>query len=136
MKNLIYLSPLLCILLLITSCTKDALNPGPNPGPGTGPSGCDSSQLVTYQLTNTTGIAGYVIAFSGQKNATFNFPANGTTTISVKPGTYNVFIYDPGNYTMHDIALNDQAHVRESGARYDSVVVTSCNGPQFVSITE
>jgi hypothetical protein len=135
MKSLIYSLVLLSIFFLIASCNKDeALKPITNPG---GPQlACDSTQSVNYQLTNSTGIATYEIAFSGQKNYTFNFPANGTTIISVKPGTYDVFIYSPGDYQVNSISLNNLNPTKEAGARYDGVVISPCNSAQSAVITQ
>jgi hypothetical protein len=136
MKKLFYSFALLIIVLSVASCNKnDALQPQKISDPASASSGCNATQLVTYQLTNSTGIATYEIAFSGQQNYTFSFPANGSTTIAVKPGTYNVFVYSPGNYSVHSISLNALVQpIKESGARYDGVVISPCSGPQSVTI--
>ena len=121
MKKLFYSFALLIIVLSVASCNKnDALQPQKISDPASASSGCNATQLVTYQLTNSTGIATYEIAFSGQQNYTFSFPANG---------------YSPGNYSVHSISLNALVQpIKESGARYDGVVISPCSGPQSVTI--
>jgi hypothetical protein len=98
--------------------------------------GCDTSKLVNYVITNSTGIASYEIAFGGAENYTFAFPANGSTTIAVKPGVYSIFIYSPGNYSEHNFYLGDQGPVKESGARMDNVKVSACSAPNSVKIAQ
>ncbi|HEY2580805.1 MAG TPA: hypothetical protein VGI43_03315 [Mucilaginibacter sp.] len=126
MKNLIYLSALLCFILFVASCTKnDAIKP--QNVSDTGLTACDSTKKVNYVLSNSTGDDSYEIAFAGQQNYTFPIPANGTATVSVKPGTYSIYVYSPGNYAEHTFSLNGLGVAKESGARYDNVSISGCS---------
>ncbi|HEY2580806.1 MAG TPA: hypothetical protein VGI43_03320 [Mucilaginibacter sp.] len=139
MKNLICLSALSSVIL-IASCTKGDLavpeNGAKSLSPVSAPAACDSAKFVNYVLTNLTGIPSYVIAFSGPQNYTFTIPASGSTTIAVKPGTYSIYVYAPGNYSQHTFHLNGQSTTEESGARYDNVDITPCNAGQSLEISQ
>jgi hypothetical protein len=137
MKSLIYSSALLCVLLSVASCNKnEAVQPQKDLTLAPASTDCNSTNPVNYVLTNLTGDATYEIAFSGAQNYTFSFPANGSKTITVKPGAYNVFIYSPGNYTEHNIFLDASEPVRESGARVDNFTVSSCNIAHTIKIDQ
>jgi len=136
MKTLIYSLASICFILFIASCTKnDSVTPI-SPVPGIVKSGCDSTKMVQYTLINSTGVTSYEVAFAGKTNYTFSFPANGSTMVAVKPGNYSVFIYSPGSYAEHNFSLNSQQPIKESGARYDNVGITSCSGPQSITIAQ
>ncbi|HEY4323675.1 MAG TPA: hypothetical protein VGN20_06805 [Mucilaginibacter sp.] len=135
MKNLIYSSALLCFILFVTSCTKsDLVQPGTSVIPR-GP-GCDSVKTVSFTLTNSAEDSSYEIAFSGQQNYTFSFPASGTKTVSVKPGTYAIYVYSPGNYSLHNFYWNNQQVINQAGARWEGVTITPCSIPQSVRIDQ
>ena len=135
MKNLIYSSALLCFILFAASCTKDAAIQ-PQKLSVSAPSACDSAKMVNYVLTNSTGDGSYEIAFSGKQNYTFSIPADGTTNVSVKPGTYSVYVYSPGNYTEHNFYFNGLGAAKESGARYDNVSISGCSIAQSFRIDQ
>jgi hypothetical protein len=126
MKNLIYSAALLCLILFAASCTKgDLAQPGSHSGTG-GPD-CNSAPQANYTLTNTTGDSSYEIAFQGATDYTFSFPANGSATVSVKSGTYSIFIYSPGNNVNRTFSLNGQVVSKQAGARFEGVAVNSCS---------
>ncbi|HEY4323673.1 MAG TPA: hypothetical protein VGN20_06795 [Mucilaginibacter sp.] len=135
MKNLLYSSALLCFILFAASCTKDAAIQ-PQVLNSSAPSNCGSAPMVNYVLSNSTNDGSYEIAFDGQQNYTFHIPANGTTTVSVKPGTYSIYVYSPGNYTNHTFYLNGLGGGEESGARYDSVSISGCSIAQSLRIEQ
>ncbi|HEY4323676.1 MAG TPA: hypothetical protein VGN20_06810 [Mucilaginibacter sp.] len=130
MKNLFYLSALSTVIL-VASCTKgNLIAPGKSINSVntiSARTACDSVKMVSFTLT---GDASYEIAFSGKQNYTFSFPG----TVSVKPGTYSVFVYSPGNYSQHNFYWGDQQVINQSGARWDGVTITPCTVPQSVRI--
>jgi hypothetical protein len=138
MKKLFYLSAL-GLMLLAASCDKGVL-----PGPKKRDTlisvilrNCDTAKLINYVLSNSTGIAGYEIVFSGSQNYSSFFPVNGTTTIAIKPGIYSIsVIYRvPGHSTEHSFQLNNASPVRGYEAYYNKIELSTCNGPQSFSIT-
>jgi hypothetical protein len=134
MKNLIYLSALIGSVLSIASCTKSDLPPNnpPKPvNPNPAPVICDSAKLVNFVLS---GSGGYEVAFSGKQNYTF-FPGN-ETTVSIKPGIYSIFVYSPGNYSLHTFHFDGQDSPEESGARYDNVLISPCSGAHSLVISQ
>jgi hypothetical protein len=143
MKSLIYSSALLSLFLLTASCKKDgALSPVKGPTIDSGitkpsiPQGCDTTKLINYVLYNSTGAGSLEIAFTGQQNYTFTFPANGSLNVQIKPGKYAVQMYSPGNYSSYSFSLSGEDSLTGSGARFANVTVAPCAGPQFATVVK
>ncbi|MEN0053887.1 MAG: hypothetical protein AAGC65_09465 [Mucilaginibacter sp.] len=135
MKNLIYSSTLIFSFLAITACNKnDAIQPRkglsqPDSIAAAAPPDreCDSSEPVKYVLNNNTGINSFIITFSGSSNYTFAFPANGSKTVAVKPGIYNIQIPPAGNFASHGFYMDNQPSVHAPTARYQNVKINPCS---------
>ncbi|HEY4323672.1 MAG TPA: hypothetical protein VGN20_06790 [Mucilaginibacter sp.] len=141
MKNLFYTSALAGLILIAASCNKgdlvapqkhiDTLSSVPVPTPN-----CSPVESINFVLTNSTGIAGYEIVFSGPQNYNFFFPINGTTTVAVKPGIYSVSVFCqvPGSYSQRTFQLNNMSPVKQAEAHYGDIELTNCTGSQYFSI--
>ena len=95
------------------------------------------SCLITdaINLVNSTG-DGYQVSFSGHGNATltYNFTTQGTTTIYVPLGTYDVTIYPTGAYNSHTFEMTGQAMITgKPRTGFDSVNITA-SSPNNISI--
>jgi hypothetical protein len=142
MKNLIYSSALVCSFLIVAACNKnDAIQPRkglsqPDSIAAVNPPNqkCDSSELVKYVLYNTTGIDSFIITFSGSNTYSFSFPANGTKTVAVKPGTYTIQIPPTGNFASHGFYMNGKPDVKAPTARYENVKINPCSVPLQTAI--
>jgi hypothetical protein len=130
MKTLIYSSALMLLLLPFTSCKKgdlvktgttDVTSSTPPPPP------CDTTR-ANYELFNSTGADSYKIEFAaaGGQSHTFDFPAQGSRNIAIKPGVYKVTIYTNGNNTPHKLSLNGGAPVIAPVASFSTIDVTPC----------
>jgi len=142
MKTLIYYPALLCLFLLAAACKKnDNIQPrnGSNP-PGSSAqvppanANCDTAKMANYTLSNSTGIDSFVIIFSGAQNYTFSFPAHGSTTVSLKAGTYHVLIPPAGDYSAHGFSLYGRSYIKSQTARYENVEVSPCIAQQQAEI--
>src|ERR1700754_51100 len=138
MKNLIYSSALICSFLVITACNKnDAIQPRkglsqPDSVADVEPPNnkCDSSAHIKYVLYNTTGIDSFIINFSGSNASySFSFPANGSKTVAVKPGTYTIQIPPTGNFATHSFYMDGKQDVKAPTARYENVKINPCSVP-------
>ena len=135
MKNLIYSSAFIFSFLAITACNKnDAIQPRkglsqPDSVAAVDPPNreCDSSELVKYVLNNNTGISSFIITFSGSNNYSFAFPANGSKTVAVKPGTYTVMIPPTGNFDNHLFYTDNKSNINAPTARYENVKINPCS---------
>jgi hypothetical protein len=137
MKILTYSIAFVSIVLAMTSCTKNGdLQPVTK---SVIPAVCDSTKLVSLVLDNLTGIGSYNIIFSGSNNYIFSIAPNATATVTVKPGSYSIVIYAPGNVSQYDTFVKYSTYrlpVPESGAKINNISVTACAGPQFIEITK
>lgn len=83
---------------------------------------------VTVTLTNSTGVSGFQAYFSGYNS--FAFPANGTTTITVPAGTYNITI-NPINapttrkFTLSSSSTGGSTVVTAPGTTFSSIAVNT-----------
>ena len=142
MKTLIYYPALFCLFLLAAACKKnDNIQPrsGSNPptpsaGIPSAKSDCDTAKMTKYILSNSTGIDSFVIIFSGNQNYTFRFPAHGSKTVSLKPGTYHVLIPPASDYSAHSFSLHAKQYIKAKTARYEDVKVDPCAPPQQAEI--
>lgn len=142
MKTLIYYPALFFLLISAAACKKnDNIQPrggsnSPSPSAGIPPvnPGCDTAKMTTYILSNSTGIDSFVITFSGNQSYTFKFPANGSKTVSLKSGTYYVFIPPTGDYTSHGFSMYGQSYIKDKGAKYENIKADPCTLNKQVQI--
>jgi hypothetical protein len=142
MKTLIYYPALFCLFLLAAACKKNdniqprngSNSPGPSAGIPPANSNCDTAKMSKYILSNSTGIDSFIIIFSGDQNYTFSFPAQGSKSVSLKPGTYNVLIPPANDYSSHSFSLYGQSYIKAKTARYENVQVNPCAVQQQAEI--
>jgi hypothetical protein len=138
MKNLIYSSALLCVFISITSCNKgDLVNPrgsAPVEQAPIGKSICDSTKSINYVINNATSVNSFQVLFLGATTYTFRVPANGSITVAVKPGRYDVQIPATGNYAKHNFYLNGETVLESSGAHFGNLNISSCSAQAQISI--
>jgi len=144
MKKLAFYSALLSLVLIIASCNKnDAVLPKKVSAAATVtdtssvpkvPHSCDSTKLVAYVLYNSTGIDSFTIYFNGLANYTFDFPANGSKTVYVKPGTYSIAIPPKGNYSPHSFFVNGALLEKAPGISYKAMQINACSAGLSVEI--
>jgi len=142
MKTLIYSLALFTSFLLAPSCKKDDGLPSINKPQVLDTtkkvqvvnSACDTTKLINIILNNSSSVGSFEIAFSGPREYTFTFPARGGITVAVKPGTYTVRLYAPGNYANYTLNLTGSETEIGSGAVFNNVEVNPCAGPQFATI--
>ncbi|WP_426671202.1 hypothetical protein ACPPVU_08190 [Mucilaginibacter sp. McL0603] len=142
MKNLTSYSALLSLVLIIASCNKnDAVLPKKTAAAATAtdtssvvPHPCDSTKLVAYVLYNSTGIDSFTIYFNGSANYTFDFPANGSKTVYVKPGTYSIAIPPKGNYSPHSFFINGALYEKAPGVYNKAAQIQACSAGSSVEI--
>jgi hypothetical protein len=135
MKNLVYYPALLCFFVIIASCNKKD-NPVPVKSTGNpdttsvtqiATSICDSTKMVPFNLSNSTGVNSFWISFVGDHTYNFNFPSNGSKTVLIKPGTYKVSIPPTGDFSNHAFALGGQSLPKGPGTSYSLMQVQPCN---------
>jgi len=142
MKTLIYSSALICSFLAATACNKnDAIQPRKGLSQPDSIAAverpkqkCDSSELISYVLYNTTGIDSFIINFSGSNSYSFSFPANGSKTVAVKPGVYTVQVPPTGNFASHSFYMDNKQGVKAPTARYENVKINPCSVPLHIGI--
>lgn len=79
---------------------------------------------VAFTLSNSTN-SGYQINFSNSTSSyTYDFSNNGTTTIQVPTGTYNISVYPTGAYVNHTIEFTSQTTVVAPRTSYSGINVT------------
>jgi hypothetical protein len=142
MKNLIYPSALLFNLILITSCNKEELLRPVTPQidtPVWASPACDSTQLVSYVITNSTNLNSLRVLFEGRGFYSFNIKANDSTTVFVKPGIYDIKIQATGNganhsFHLHNYYLNDDVVLQSPGAVFKAIAIGACSPEGVISI--
>lgn len=84
---------------------------------------------VSFNLVNSVNIAGYTANFSGSNSLSFSIPTNGSSTVTVPAGTYNISINPVGNYSVnHTFMLTGQPNVVGPGCSFQNIVVSPGNG--------
>ncbi len=92
-----------------TGCSVNPLLPPPTP-------------TYAFTLTNSTGVSGFVAAFSGGVG-NFNFPATGSTTVNVPAGSYTVTINPVNGPVNRKFLLGARAPITAPGYAFTNVIV-------------
>jgi hypothetical protein len=73
--------------------------------------GTCSVTILPFQVTNNSGLTGFVLTFSGTNNSnniSYSVPATGAANVSIPWGTYTLQVQPIGNYSNHTFTLGSR----------------------------
>jgi hypothetical protein len=80
--------------------------------------------MVSFTLSNSTGLSGYQATFSGISTP-YNFPASGSTVVQVPQGTYAIVSVNPVGSNNHTFSLTGQTSIVGHLATFNNISVTT-----------
>jgi hypothetical protein len=90
--------------------------------------------MVTFTLSNATGLIQYQATFSGPNSVVVDFPPNGTTTFQIPMGVYSVSINPAGTF-VKTFTLGNRTPVTAHYASFTNVNVSPGSSDLTLSIT-
>lgn len=90
--------------------------------------------MISFTLTNNTGLSGLQATFSGDQTLTFNFPASGSTTVQIPAGTYSLQLPPKSPFNPHTWQLGSRPPVTAPSANFSNVIIGTGSSDSFVSV--
>jgi YD repeat-containing protein len=95
-----------------------------------------SCTSIPFQVTNNSGLSGFVVTFTAAdntNNVSYPVPTTGAQNVNIVPGTYTIQIQPIGNYSNHTFTLGSRSPSTAPGFYASGVSIT--NGSSDLSLT-
>jgi hypothetical protein len=86
---------------------------------------CSCTLNVSFTMSNSTGVLGYQLQFTGTSNFSVNIPQSGSSVINVPAGTYTVTVVPSGSTANHTYTLGTRASIVGASAIFGSVNIST-----------
>jgi hypothetical protein len=92
-------------------------------------------QMISFTLTNNSGVTGLSANFSGPGSLSFSFPASGSTVVQIPAGTYTLSLPPVSPFASHHWKVgNVRAEVYAPSASFSNVIIGTGSTDSFVMV--